>query len=247
VSSEDRPAGAVATTEVVAAEMVGVDTVESDVTESDTVESDVGGSDVDGSDVAGSDAAESVTAHDRVDRSGGDRRRMTGTRGGSRSLILSLAVTVILALVGGALMIRTAQLRDDPVIANQALVDTAANTQVIGDVSNALTKVFSYSYTDTATTEQAARDVLAGVAYRQYETLFSQVVREAPSQELTVRTRVVRAGVIRLTGDTAQLLVFLDQAVTRRGDPAGTTAAAQLSITAQLRDGHWRITDIQSR
>jgi Mce-associated membrane protein len=227
VSSEDRATGAVATSEVVAAEVVGVDTVESDVT--------------------GSDEAGSLTAHDRVDRSGVERRRRTGMRGSSGSLTLSLAVTVILALVGGALMVRTAQLRDDPVIGNQALVDTAANTQVIGDVSNALTKVFSYSYTDTASAEQAARDVLAGVAYRQYEALFSQVVREAPTQELTVTTRVVRAGVIRLTGDTAQLLVFLDQVVTRRGDPAGTTAAAQLAITAQLRNDHWRITDIQSR
>lgn len=210
MSSEDRPAGAVATSEP--------DTPE--------LPHDHGG--------GGS------SARDHADFS---RERPNQ----ARSLVLPLALTVVLALVGAALMVRTAQLRDDPVVANRALVDNGATTRVIGDVSNALTKVFSYSHADTAATQQAARDVLAGTAYRQYEALFAQVVQQAPAQELTVTTRVVRAGVIRLSGDTAQLLVFLDQVVTRRGEPSGTVAAAQLSITAQRRDGHWRITDIQAR
>jgi Mce-associated membrane protein len=210
VSSEDRPAGAVATSEP----------------DTPKLPHDHGGG--------------GISARDHADLSRARPNR-------ARSLVLPLALTVILALVGAALTVRTAQLRDDPVIANRALVDNGATTRVIGDVSNALAKVFSYSYADTAATQQAARDVLAGTAYRQYEALFAQVVQQAPAQELTVTTRVVRAGVIRMSGDTAQLLVFLDQVVTRGGEPSGTVAAAQLSITAQRRDGHWRITDIQAR
>ena len=57
---------------------------------------------------------------------------------------------------------------------------------------------------------------------------------------------MVRAGVVELTADRAQLLVFLDQTAQREGQ-AATTAAAQLSVTAQLRGGHWRITDLKAR
>jgi Mce-associated membrane protein len=52
--------------------------------------------------------------------------------------------------------------------------------------------------------------------------------------------------VTRLDGSSAQLLVFLDQ-VSRREGGAPATAPAQLSVTAELDDGRWRIVDITSR
>ena len=57
---------------------------------------------------------------------------------------------------------------------------------------------------------------------------------------------MVRAGVVSLTGDRARLLVFLDQTAQRAG-AAATTAAAQLSVTAHLVGGHWRISDLKAR
>ncbi|NEE58032.1 hypothetical protein G3M55_77490, partial [Streptomyces sp. SID8455] len=87
--------------------------------------------------------------------------------------------------------------------------------------------------------------VLAGKALQQYAALFGQVEKQAADQKLTLTTHVVRAGVTRLTGSSAHLLVFLDQVYERRGRPA-TTASAQLSVTAELRDGQWRIVEIGS-
>jgi Mce-associated membrane protein len=52
--------------------------------------------------------------------------------------------------------------------------------------------------------------------------------------------------VTRLTGNSARLLVFLDQVSQRQG-AAPATAPAQLSVTAELADGRWRIVDIASR
>ena len=114
-------------------------------------------------------------------------------------------------------------------------------------VSSALTKVFSYAPDSTAATEQTAREVLGGTALSQYEMLFAQVKQRAAKEKLTVTTRVVRAGVVRLSGDTAQLLVFLDQIIIRKDRPQGTSAAAQLSVTAKRSAGHWRIVDIHAR
>ncbi|MEU3464193.1 hypothetical protein ABZ721_30085 [Streptomyces sp. NPDC006733] len=159
---------------------------------------------------------------------------------------IAAGLLAVLLLAGTGLLIRTSQLTDPAATSNAALTDTAATSRVIGDVSNTLGKVFSYTPEDTRATELAAKELLAGSAAGQYEALFGQVKQQVAAQKLTLTTHVVRAGVTRLDGDSAQLLVFLDQTAERKGKKA-TTAAAQLSVTARFHDGHWQITDITSR
>ncbi|GGV73903.1 membrane protein [Streptomyces gelaticus] len=158
------------------------------------------------------------------------------------------AAFLVLALLatGVALFAEGRALRDTPATSNRALTDSEATTRVAGDVSNALGKVFSYSPQATAVTKESAKQLLAGKALQQYAALFGQVEKQAADQKLTLTTHVVRAGVTRLTDDSAHLLVFLDQVYERQGKPA-TTAAAQLSVTARLRDGHWTVVEIASR
>ncbi|MFJ4857280.1 hypothetical protein [Streptomyces sp. NPDC088730] len=151
-----------------------------------------------------------------------------------------------LLVVGGGLFVMGRQLRDTPATSNAALTDSEATSRVAGDVTNALGKVFSYSPSATAVTKESAKQLLAGKALQQYAALFGQVEKQAADQKLTLTTHVVRAGVTRLTDDSAHLLVFLDQVYERRGRTA-STAAAQLSVTAQLRDGRWTIVEITSR
>ncbi|MCZ4094938.1 hypothetical protein G3I60_31100 [Streptomyces sp. SID13666] len=170
----------------------------------------------------------------------GLRRRVTP------AAAIVAGLLAVLLLTGVGLLIRTSQLTDPEATSNTALTDTGATSRVIGDVSNTLGKVFSYTPEDTQATELAARELLAGTAAGQYEALFGQVKQQVAAQKLTLTTHVVRAGVTRLDGDSAQLLVFLDQTAERKGKKA-TTAAAQLSVTARFHDGHWQITDITSR
>lgn len=157
-----------------------------------------------------------------------------------------LATVVALLAAGAGLLFQERQLRGTPAAANRALTDADTTAGVTGDVSNALTEIFSYTPSDTARTRAAAGELLAGRAARQYTGLFAQVEKEAARQKVTLTTHVVCAGVTRLSGDSARLLVFLDQVSERPGkEPA--TAPAQLSVTAELHDGRWRITDIASR
>ncbi|HEY9438039.1 MAG TPA: hypothetical protein VIS29_05195 [Streptomyces sp.] len=164
---------------------------------------------------------------------------------GWRGAVVAVLVVALLA-AGGGLFLRGQQLRDTPATSNRALTDTAATTRVAGDISDALGKVFSYSPQATAATKESAKHLLAGKALQQYAALFGQVEKQARDQKLTLTSHVVRAGVTRLTGDSAHLLVFLDQVYAREGR-AATTAAAQLSVTAELRGGRWQIVDITSR
>ncbi|MEY6563721.1 hypothetical protein AB8B12_01870 [Streptomyces sp. PGLac3x] len=156
------------------------------------------------------------------------------------------ALAAVLVLAGGGFFYGAHQLRTTPSAENRALTDTEATTQVGGEVSGGLARIFSYTPGSTAATERSARTVLAGKAARQYEDLFDQVRESLAEQRLTLTTQAVRTGVVELTGDRARLLVFLDQTSHRaKGEPA--TAAAQLTVTARLTDGRWRITDLTTR
>ncbi|RPK55520.1 hypothetical protein EES43_26295 [Streptomyces sp. ADI96-02] len=182
--------------------------------------------------------AEAEAAETATEAARGPRRR------GWPRLLGGLLAVVLLA-AGGVLYAEGRQLRDTPATANLALTDAQATARVTGDVSSALGRIFSYGPATTAATKESAKQVLAGRALGQYARLFGQVEKQAADQKLTLTTHVVRAGVTRLTGRSAHLLVFLDQVYERRGK-AATTASAQLTVTAELRDGHWRIVEIGS-
>ena len=130
--------------------------------------------------------------------------------------------------------------------ADRAVVDPAATAQVNTQVDSALSRILSYTPQDTAATALAAEDLLSGTASTQYQTLFAQVKGQIGSQKLTVATKVTHSGVVSLTGDQAQLLVFVQQTAQRQG-AAASTVDGQLSVTARLVDGRWRISDMTER
>lgn len=165
-----------------------------------------------GTDTETRDAEEAgaVAEEDRPDPPGSVRRWPR---------IVAAVLAVALLATGGVLFAEGRALRDTPATSNRALTDSEATTRVAGDVSNALGKVFSYSPQATAVTKESAKQLLAGKALQQYAALFGQVEKQAADQKLTLTTHVVRAGVTRLTDDSAHLLVFLDQVYEREGKP----------------------------
>lgn len=130
---------------------------------------------------------------------------------------------------------------------NSALVDAGATSEVNGQVSAAVEKVFSYSFADTAATENAAKQVLAGKAADQYNQLFAQIKQQAPAQKLVVTVKVVTSGVKMLQDNRAQVLLFLDQTATRTDANQTNSGAAQLTVNAEKRGGNWVITDLNMR
>ncbi|MFE6893737.1 hypothetical protein [Streptomyces sp. NPDC057694] len=161
-------------------------------------------------------------------------------------IIVAAVVAVLLLATGTVLFYLAHDLRTDPATKNQALTDADATNRVNGDISSALAKIFSYTPDGTAATQRTASQVLTGKAAKQYAELFTQVQKNAPAQKVTLTTDAVRVGTVSLRGDTAHLLVFLDQS-THRGDKKAVTSAAQLSVTAQLTDDVWQIVDIKAR
>lgn len=160
----------------------------------------------------------------------------------------TLAVLVLTALLatGGGLLAAADRAEHAPAARNRALADAEATRRVVGDISNALTAVFSYTPDDLPATGQRAREVLRGRAAKDYQALYTRLERQVRRQKLTLTTQVVRAAVRELSGERAELLVFLDQHA-QRASADVTTAAAQLSVTARLYAGRWTITEIKAR
>lgn len=187
-------------------------------------------------------APDADTAGDDLDA---DTEALPAPRRRKSRTLLALLLAALL-LTGGALLALADRTANAPGAANQALTDSERTGRVIADVSDALSTVFTYTPEDLAATERRAHDVLRGKAAKDYRALLTKLRRQVTQQQLSLTTQVVRAGAVELTGDTARLLVFLDQRAKRKGARA-TTAAAQLSITARLDGGHWTITDIKAR
>ncbi|WP_328607265.1 hypothetical protein OG943_46585 [Amycolatopsis sp. NBC_00345] len=156
-------------------------------------------------------------------------------------------MAVVLAAAGAWFTLEAHAAATSAATTNQALTDVNATADVTSAVSLALNKVFSYSYDKTDVTEKAAAVVLRGKARDSYDKLFADVLRMAPSQKIVLASRVSEVSVQQLDGNHAQLLAFLDQSATRADNGTTSTAAAQLSVTAERVDGSWVVTDLSPR
>jgi Mce-associated membrane protein len=162
-------------------------------------------------------------------------------------LAAALALAVGLALFFG---IADAQLRGTPAAQNTALVDIGTTAQVSQQVDDALKAIYSFDYTRLDQNEAAARAVITPGFAAQFNQLFDQVRQLAPQQQAVVTATVNLSAVKSINGDTAVLLVFLDQQATRAQSgtqPQQLAAAGRLTVTAQLVNGTWKVADVQPR
>ncbi|HVK21709.1 MAG TPA: hypothetical protein VM677_10160 [Actinokineospora sp.] len=160
----------------------------------------------------------------------------------SRGFVVLAVIAMVLFAAGVAALVAAGRVGAD----NSALVDVGATAQVVQEVDTGLEQIFSYRFDDTLATEDAAAGLLVGDAKAQYEKLFDQVRQHSGAQKLTLRSRVAISGVTMLSGDRAELLVFIDQSATRADTDVSSSGAAQLSVQAQRVDNRWRITGLRS-
>lgn len=202
-----------------------------------TIENPAAADDAETDDVE-TDTAGTDTAADTAADPGHSRRRLALP-------VALLVLAAALVATGVVLLVRAGQADDSAASRNDALVDSRATSRVIAQVSTGLNQVLSYDYRKPQVARAAADRWLTGDAPAQYRELFGQLQKLAPGQKLTLVAKVSTAGVTFLRGDTARLLVFLDQQSTRASDGQSSVAAAQVQITAVYGDGRWRIRELK--
>ncbi|MGK5533103.1 hypothetical protein [Streptomyces sp. URMC 129] len=165
--------------------------------------------------------------------------------------ILLPAILGLVAVVLGVFALwanaQADSIKDDPALRNTALSDTAATSEVIGTVSDAMNELFSYDYGSPETNEEAAEKWLTGDAVEQHEQLLGPVREAGQEQPMVLTTTVTHAGVEVLEGDRARVLVYADQSSSTTDDPADTLyGPAVLTVEAVQRDGEWLIAGIEA-
>ncbi|WP_410662983.1 hypothetical protein [Amycolatopsis sp. lyj-84] len=163
---------------------------------------------------------------------------------GSRQLILAGALVVVgLLLAATAVLFKIQADEVSGSTDNTALLDVAKTAQVKDQVAKATEALFSYDYNNIAKTETAAGDLLVNEDVRaKYNLLMGEVKRLAPQQKMVVTCKVTRSAVIRLEGERADVMVFVDQSSTRADTNKTTAGSAQLHLNAELQGDKWKIT-----
>ncbi len=159
----------------------------------------------------------------------------------ARALPILAAIIVLAAGCAVWFGVQASSLASDD---NAALVDQTVTAEVADQVGAGVKAVFSYDYSNLMRTERAAADVLVGDATGQYRDQFASARKRAEEQKL-VRTTTVRSlGVRSLRGDSAEVLLFLDQQTLAAGGGAPQSSVSQLSVTAVRVDGRWKLSSL---
>ncbi|GAA3365276.1 hypothetical protein [Saccharopolyspora gregorii] len=184
----------------------------------------------------------SGAAEPGADQPADERGSADAERSGNTGFVAALlAVTVVLAGLATWFGVEAY----GAFYGNRALADQAGTSEVNGQITDGVEKIFSYDFADTGKTERAAKDLLVGRAVGEYEQLFTTVKQQAPIQKLVVTTTVKASSVTRLEGDRAEVLLFVDQNATRTdigGEPS--VGPAQVVISAERHGDQWKIANI---
>jgi Mce-associated membrane protein len=164
-----------------------------------------------------------------------------------RTLVLPIALAVVAVLIGGLASwfgVQWSHARNT--VANTALVDTAGTAEVSGEVVTAVNTILSYNYTNMQKTENAVGRLLTGKALCQYNLLYKVVKQQAPSQKLVLTTTVQAKGVEMLQGDTARVLLLVQQTDTRASTNQTSTSQSMIAVNTVKQGGAWKISNIDT-
>jgi Mce-associated membrane protein len=157
---------------------------------------------------------------------------------------MAIALTVVAVILGVLAFVfrgNAAQASDGDT--NTALTDSATTSQIRGQLTNAIKQTFSYNYTDLGSTEKAVKENLTGKALCEYNLLFGEVKQLAPQQKIVLDTTVRELAVVRIDGDRAEALVYIDQLSTRVDVNKTVAVGGQFAVRAKKVGDHWKITE----
>jgi Mce-associated membrane protein len=158
------------------------------------------------------------------------------------ALLVPITLGVVAVLIGGLAAwfgVQWSHTRGDAT--NMALTDNATTSEVSGQVTSAVNTVFSYNYADLSKSQQAVHKVLTGLALCQYDSLFKEIQQQAPKQKLVLTATVIDHGVELLQGDSARVLMLVQQHDTRATTNQSSDAESVIAVNAVRQGGDWRI------
>lgn len=164
---------------------------------------------------------------------------------GQQQISVAIVLAVVAVVLGGLAVFFRGEAGDltSGDTNNTALTDSAATSQIKGQLTNAIKRTFSYNYTDLDSTEKAVKENLTGKALCEYNLLFGEVKEYAPKQKIVLDTTVRELALVRIDGDRAEALVYIDQLSTRVDVNKTVAVGGQFAVQAAKSGDHWKITE----
>lgn len=160
-------------------------------------------------------------------------------------LVLGVIVLAIALVLAAWFRGEANQLTGSAAASNVALVDAGTTAQVVGQVREAVERIYSYDFARLDDNERAARAVITGPFVQDFGEQFNRVRELAPQQQAVVVARVADLAVKMLDGDRTTVVVFIDQQASRGTQTQPLLVAGRLTVTAEQIEGSWKIADVQ--
>ncbi len=124
---------------------------------------------------------------------------------------------------------------------NLAFVDPALTQSAIDQASGALAAVLSYDYRKLDENAQLATEKGTEQYVRQHTDQVNKARANLTKQKHVVATKVVGVGVRDLRAETARLVMFMDQTVTRGDTNKSATTGFAAVVDLKLVEQVWRL------
>lgn len=158
---------------------------------------------------------------------------------------MALAALFTVAALVFAVLFIVAKFSSSDATANRAHTDASATQQAEKEINGAVQTLFSYDYSKLVDRDKQVNDLLGSDKLRdQFTTLNCAVKEEAPKQQIATLTKVSFSAITQLQDDTAEALVFVENAWERKSTKQQGSGAGSLGITAKRVDGTWKLTEI---
>jgi len=127
-----------------------------------------------------------------------------------------------------------------------ARADEQARDSARSSARDYVTTMFGYTPKNVAAHVERSRKVVTGDAKAQYDKIISDtnLVAEVGKQKIISEVIIQDAGVVTSTRDTATVLLFINQSVTRGGNELVQINPSRLTYSMTKDDGRWLINSI---
>ncbi len=127
-----------------------------------------------------------------------------------------------------------------------ARADEQARDSALSSARDYVTTMFGYTPKNVAAHVERSRKVVTGDAKAQYDKIISDtnLVAEVGKQKIISEVIIQDAGVVTSTRDTATVLLFINQSVTRGGNELVQINPSRLTYSMTKDDGRWLINSI---
>ena len=145
-------------------------------------------------------------------------------------LIIALTVAVVLVASGRRDGGQVADARHDAVAKGREVVEL----------------MFTYSPKTVRTNVDTVKPMLTGNAAKQFDSVLTddQMVYIVDKNDVTSTVSIADAGVVEAHKDSATILLFVDQTVSRKGADATTVVPSRIEMDLTKHEGGWKVSEL---